>query len=197
MKKITELCELGFKYKTDKSPLVKHTYTPEYYELFQPIRKKVKKVLEMGIGTPVNMKHSSGSEYVVGASLRMWRDFFPNAIIYGADIEPSAMFKDKRIKTFLCDQMNKEDLINLVEKTGDDIDIFIDDGAHYIENQVFLCKTMMPLLKRGAMYFIEDVYHPRKLRYELKPYDCREINENQNGVYRDWLVQVKWRYETV
>lgn len=196
MTEITELCELGFKYKTDKSPLVKHTYTPAYYKLFNPIRKKVKKVLEMGIGTPVNMKHSSGDEYVVGASLRMWRDFFPNATIYGADIDPTAMFKDKRIKTILCDQTKKEDIEKLIDKVGNDVDIFVDDGAHYIENQVFLCKTIMPLMKRGVLYFIEDVFHPRKLRYLLKPYDCRELNENQSGVYRDWMIQVKWKHET-
>lgn len=39
------------------------------------------------------------SAYRPGASLRVWRDFFPNAVIYGWDIDPSAMvYDEERIK---------------------------------------------------------------------------------------------------
>jgi hypothetical protein len=188
---MTELCDLGFKYKTDKSPLVAHSYTPTYYELFKDIRDKVKKVLEIGIGIPDNMIHSSGKDYIKGASLRMWRDFFPNAQIYGADIEKEAMFEDERIKTFLCDQTKEEDLKRLLEQTGTDIDIFIDDGAHYYYTQVFLARFMMQLLKQDVMYFIEDVRSSKMVMYGLRMFDCKVINNIIGGKYRDCLIQVK------
>ena len=77
----------------------------------------------------------------------MWRDFFPNAHIYGADIRPETIFNDERITTYLCDERKKEDLVNLIKNTGSDIDIFVDDGSHHLNDQIFTCKTLMPLLK--------------------------------------------------
>ena len=41
-----------------------------------------------------------------GASLRVWRDYFPNAIIYGADIDKDILFAEERIKTFYIDQLD-------------------------------------------------------------------------------------------
>lgn len=43
---MTELCELAYKYGTDKCPQIKHFYTPYYYKLFKDRRLSVKKVLE-------------------------------------------------------------------------------------------------------------------------------------------------------
>jgi hypothetical protein len=39
-----------------------------------------------------------------GASLRVWRDFFPNAQVIGIDIDEKTMFKDERINTYVVDQ---------------------------------------------------------------------------------------------
>jgi hypothetical protein len=38
-----------------------------------------------------------------GASLYVWRDFFPNAYIFGADIDKEVLFNDKRITTGYID----------------------------------------------------------------------------------------------
>jgi len=96
----TPLCEIAYKYKTDKCPQIKHAYTPYYYELLKDKRNKVKKVLEFGVET--------------GASLRMWRDFFPNAKIYGADILKKWIFQEDRIKTYLCDENDEEQVKKLI-----------------------------------------------------------------------------------
>jgi len=106
-----------------------------------------------------------------GASLKMWRDFFSNAMIYGADIEPGTMFEDKRIKTYLADEREKEDIENLVSQTGPDIDIFVDDASHYWGHQAYLAKIILPLLQKEVVYIIEDVGHPRHILNELKDYD--------------------------
>ena len=169
--KITELCQFAYLYGADKCPQIAHPYTPFYYELFKDKVDSVKKVLEIGIGTANYMYHHP-KHYIKGASLRMWRDFFPNAQIYGADILPEAMFEDDRIETFLCDERKNEDLIKLIEKTGSDIDIFIDDALHSRPVQVELCKTMMPMLKKDVIYIIEDVMQPCLMSRQLKEFDC-------------------------
>src|SRR3990167_11232762 len=112
MIKETPLCELALKYRSDKCPKRgKHTYTPYYYNLFKNKKNSVKKVLEIGI--------------LHGASLLMWRDFFPNAKIYGADRRGSFLIRRNRIESFHCDQSRREDLVQLIERTGADIDLFV------------------------------------------------------------------------
>jgi hypothetical protein len=155
---MTLLCELGKKYKTDKTPLLGyHYYTLFYYELLKDKRYTVKKVFEMGIGNVPEMAFL-GWHYKPGASLRMWRDFFPNAMIYGADILPEVLFKEDRIETFLCDERDSKSVASVLGKIGSDIDLFIDDGSHDMITQINLCKYAMPLLKRDVIYIIEDVH---------------------------------------
>lgn len=188
----TELCQLAYKYGTDKCPQIEHTYTPFYFELLSGRRQSVKKVLEIGVGNSVDMDHvvKLKGSYRLGASLYMWRDFFPNAQIYGADIQPETLFEDKRMKTYLCDQSQKEDLIHLIENTGSDIDLFIDDGSHRLEHQIFTCQILMPLLKKNVIYVIEDVIHSRKVVRDLNQYECWVPQISKQG-RNNQLVVVK------
>ena len=91
---VNELDQLALKYGADKCPQIKHGYTPYYYNLLNDRRLTIKKVLEIGAGE--------------GASLRMWSDFFPNALVYGADNQDNRVFKEDRIEVFKCDQYSKE-----------------------------------------------------------------------------------------
>jgi len=186
---MTPLCEIAFKYRTDKCPQILHSYTPHYHELFKDMRYIVKKVLEVGIGYPKTM--SKVKDYVTGASLFMWRDFFPFAQIYGADVAPEAMFTAERIETFLCNEESKTDIENLISKTGSDIDIFIDDGTHYRHQQIFLCKTIMPLLKDSVIYSIEDVHSTREVMSELSEYNCTMPKMPEKRPYRSNLIIVR------
>ena len=148
--KLTLLCKLAHKYGTDKCPQIRHPYTLAYYELLKDKREAVKKVLEMGIGAEKTMPHVEN--YKVGASLYMWRDFFPNAQIYGADSYHSTIFQSERIKTFLCNERKEEELEKLIARVGSDIDLFIDDGSHREKDQIFMCRTLMPLLQKSVVY---------------------------------------------
>lgn len=165
------LSKLAFKYGTDKCPQLNHCYTPFYYQLLKDKRRSIKKVLEMGIG---NGKHTRKffPHAVTGASLFMWRDFFPNAQIYGADNDPETIFESERIKTYLCDETKREDLLRLINETGTDIDLFIDDGSHSSNDQQFLCRILMPLFKKDVIYIIEDVRLLGTLGKKLAEYDC-------------------------
>jgi len=171
--KSTKLCKLAERYGADKCPKINHNYTPFYYELFNKRKKDIKKVFEFGVGNMRQYSHIPG--YTLGASLRMWRDFFPNAQVYGADIVAESVFKDERLETFQCDETNAEQVIALMKKIGaEDIDIFIDDASHHVHDQRFLCETVMPLLKKDVIYVIEDTRRFRMLRKQLPQYNCVE-----------------------
>lgn len=163
LNKITSLCKIAYKYGTDKCPQIKHSYTPFYYKLLNGRRKSIKKVLEMGIGYYSRNRH----HLLRGASLYMWREFFPNAQIYGADICPETIFQDERIKTYLCDERKKEDLVKLIENTGSDIDLVVDDASHHVDDQIFASRTLLPLLQTHTIYIIEDVTHSKVIRQAL------------------------------
>lgn len=171
----TELCELAYKYGTDKCPQIKHCYTPFYYEYLKDYKNTFKKVLEVGIGHTRNNWHNpQGIEkdklipkLQNGASLKMWRDFFPNANIFGADISQDALFEDTRIKTYLCDERDQKDVARLIKTIGNDIDLVIDDASHHVDDQISLAKNLLPLLKKDVIYIIEDVGHSRNIMKTL------------------------------
>lgn len=194
--KLTVLCKLAYKYGTDKCPQIRHAYTPFYWELLKNRRKSIKKVLEIGVGLykgrPRRKIYDAGpGQYNHrGASLYMWREFFPNAQIYGADIRPETIFEDERIKAYLCDERKKDDLVWLIEQTGSDIDLVVDDGSHNLGDQIFACQTLMPLLKKEVIYIVEDVIWTRKLMFFLQGYNCWVPQiANRGGINQLVVVQ--------
>jgi len=154
----TALCELMRRHGSDKGQRW-HNYTPLYHALLQRDRKRVSCVFELGIGTldtsiPSNMAPLG----VPGASIRAWRDYFPNAEIYAADIDRSILFDDQRIKTAWVDQRDPASvraMWNAFGLTG--IDLIVDDGLHDAEaNEIFL-RESYDQLKVGGIYIIEDL----------------------------------------
>lgn len=173
-----ELSKLGLKYGTDK--IGKHHYLPVYYDLFRNNSKKrsVKKVLEIGVGE--------------GAGLFMFRDFFPNATIYGAEIDQARVDKLQgldRIQVFKCDQASKFDLLRLFRRIGLDIDFVVDDGSHKPQDQVFTCLSILPGLKKGVIYVIEDVADERIVKEIEKFYKPKVIKVGKR--YDDRLLIIK------
>ena len=146
----TPLCKIAQKYHTDKCRF--HNFTPYYHKLLAD--KPVKRVLEIGLGW-AGLMHN---DYPSGGSLFMWRDFFPQAEIFGLDIRPDALVNQDRIKSFLCDQSNEDSLRNIVKKIGGNFDLIVDDGSHVPAHQVLTANVFYPLLAPGGLYFIEDVH---------------------------------------
>jgi hypothetical protein len=151
------LNELAVRHGSDKSPDLGHSYVPFYEKLLSKKRASIKAVLEIGVGHPSLMKHIP--HYKIGASLFMWRDYFPNAHIYGIDLNPDSIFQDDRIKCFLCDQSDEDGLKRVVGETGA-LDLIIDDGSHVTEQQIISAKFLRPFSKT---YVIEDVKEPVKI----------------------------------
>ena len=118
---LSKLCEI---YGTDKGfvELKKdkpynwepHPYSVFYHSLFAHCRENIKLVFECGVGTnDVNYDSNMTSSGKPGASLKMWKDYFFNAEIFGADIDPKVLFQEERIKTFEVDQLNVNSIINM------------------------------------------------------------------------------------
>lgn len=151
---IRELC---VKYRCDKTPEFGMSYAPKYDELFKHL-KGVKTVFEIGVGVESVMGYWT-KDYINGASLYVWRDYFPNANIYGIDISSEGLIREERIETFICDQSDVIGLTKLAKKLGP-FDIIIDDGSHKIEHQIISAKTLLPYMSKGGIYVIEDIRRP-------------------------------------
>ena len=87
----------------------------------------------------------------------MWTDYFPNAIIHGADINPTSVICESysnRVKFHLTDQRNVTQLKNLGQFAP--FDLIIDDGNHFWMEQILTFKTIFPYVKKGGIYIVED-----------------------------------------
>lgn len=184
-----DLTKLAIKYGTDKCPQIKHGYTPWYYERFNHIRKKVKRFLEIGVGDeryPNPDKHY----HEKSASLKMWRDFFPNAMIYGIDISLRGFYQDDRIKCFLCDSTYDRGVKDLLKKIGNTFDAIIDDGSHSWVDQIKTARVFLPRVNKDVIYLIEDVSEPKYVIKGLVGYETELIPFSKRR-YDDKIIVVK------
>jgi len=125
-------------------------------------------VLECGIGTNDPARVSSmGAEGRPGASLRVWRDYFPAARIIGIDIDDSILFTEERIETHAVDQTSAESIRLFVERLPPEamFDIVIDDGLHTPEAAFSLFAGLSHRLAQDGLWVIEDVPVRRLARY--------------------------------
>jgi len=94
-----------------------------------------------------------------GGSLDMWRSYFgPQCHIYGVDIEEACKaYENAHISVLVGDQADRE-FWKAVRANTPPIDILIDDGGHTPEQQRITLEEMLPYLRRGGVYFCEDVH---------------------------------------
>lgn len=144
---------------TDSYPWNAHTYTDYYELLFSNQRLKIRNVLECGVGTNNPLIHGNMSDtYIPGASLRVWEKYFPNAEIYGLDIDRSILFQENRIKTFYVDQTNETSIQQFWNQIGkESFDLIIDDGLHTYEGGITFFNNSINYLSPEGHYIIEDV----------------------------------------
>lgn len=152
----TPLCDLCVKYGTDK---VIWGYTPHYFDWLNEHRHKVKRVLEIGI-----CGHRDIPNNVIGASLWVWHDFFPNAQIYGIDNDARWMVNTDRIHSYCADAYDATQLENALQHMSGggyapdhDFDFIVDDAVHDPIPQLSLLDHLFPWVKPGGVYSMEDV----------------------------------------
>jgi SAM-dependent methyltransferase len=141
MRRRSEELDLG-RYDTDKVP---NGYLRTYDRIFEPLIDRPVRVLELGVRS--------------GGSLRLWRDYFPNGIIAGLDVEPLASEPDgDRIRIYQGRQEDTSVLSKIaVEVAPDGFDIVIDDASHIAApTRTGFWHLFDNHLKPGGVFAIED-----------------------------------------
>jgi hypothetical protein len=198
------LSELSYLYNSDKgSPegsIQKldwnyHIYTDIYNLLFNHCKLSVKNVFELGIGTTnQKIRSNMGLLGTPGASLRMWKDYFPNANIIGADIDVDILFEEERIKTFYVDQTDQDSIRKLWDKIDFSFDIMIDDGLHDPDANINFYKFSKHKNRTNGIYIIEDVkkehinYIEDYLLRKDESYFSLEFDQSNNNLITNYFV---------
>jgi hypothetical protein len=125
-----------------------HWYAKHYAKHFEHWRHEPIKLLEIGIGGYANPKAG-------GASLRMWKSYFPRAEIYGIDLYDKRPHDEPRIRTFQGSQVDEHFLREVIAQIGRP-HIIIDDGSHLNEHVIKTFEFLFPLLADNGIYAVED-----------------------------------------
>jgi hypothetical protein len=133
------------KYRTDKSTH-DHGYSLIYETFFEPLRNQPIVLLELGIAS--------------GASLRLWREYFPLGTIIGVDTwrppnGPRPADLPENVQILDCDQASAE-LPDLLSGWCP-LDVVVDDCSHIFDQTIASVDLLFDLLKPGGLYIIEDI----------------------------------------
>ena len=161
-RKTDELTALFERHGSDKSSSREngtHSYSRIYSLLFGLDRASVANIFECGIGTTnKEIQSNMGENGRPGASLRAWRDYFPNAMVFGADIDHEVLFEEERIKTFYVDQLSSDCITDMWANINVEcFEIIIDDGLHTFEAGKNFFENSISKLSANGLYIIEDV----------------------------------------
>lgn len=153
---ISQLCLLCGNSGTDKSVYTRyenghrHPYTVPYSLLFETMRNKPIKFLEIGVYS--------------GASLYAWREYFKAARLYGFDIDKEAMSKILPLPNIILDIVDAGKESNIIAgltkhtEDGELFDIILDDASHSPDDHKLLIPIALKYLKQGGILIIEDIY---------------------------------------
>jgi hypothetical protein len=150
------LKELFLKFGSDKSDV--HNYHLLYAGLLNLYPADLA-IFEMGLGTNhLEMKSNMGPEGNPGASLRAFREMYPHAFIYGADIDKRILFNEDRIKTFYANQLEMDSLTDLQRRLFPlKFQLIIDDGLHTPEANINMFRFAIDMLTPDGVFVIEDI----------------------------------------
>lgn len=111
---------------------------------------KIDSVLEIGVAG--------------GGSLVWWKNRFPNAKIYGVDIDTTCKKMEQHgFSIGIGNQCDAEFLKGI----GDNFDVIVDDGGHRPYQIYASFKALWPKLNKGGLYIIEDVQMAMKWRWRI------------------------------
>ncbi len=185
------LHELMAKYGSDKA---QHQFCEFYESYFGPVREDVKKVLEIGV--------------YYGSSMLAWLDYFENAQVLGLDdatIQHAWPNLKDRALVYVGDQGSRVCLAQLLAVAGGDFDIVLDDGSHRMWDQQVSLGCLLPAVKKGGFYVVEDLHssffpvigYEKPRRYYATGCDFPLTNtfdvlEQWPDLKSDYLTQDEW-----
>jgi SAM-dependent methyltransferase len=197
---VTDLCMLGAKYETDKSPysgpLAKylssplehaHAYTAVYDMLFTNSRHKDIRFAEIGVH--------------YNRSIRCFREYFTKAKIFGFDhmtsfLESAKKENLKDVEYYWLDAFNKESIIKAMKESGGEFDVIIEDSCHAFETQINFIEILHPFLKPGGTLIIEDIYPDVENGYDRCDDDFAKAIESFKQHYSNiYFIETKHKFQ--
>jgi 2-polyprenyl-3-methyl-5-hydroxy-6-metoxy-1,4-benzoquinol methylase len=143
--------DIAYDFQADKSSRYRHggldyDVMAHGYMGFYETRLKgipVRNVLEIGV--------------LEGCSLRLWKCLFPEAMIYGIDInEKCRQYATDRISISILNQGDPKAMKEFAD-TCPMFDFIVDDGSHHGDDAYLSLTTLWDKLNPGALYAIEDL----------------------------------------
>lgn len=162
-------------FNTDKDSV--HSYLEYYDTIFSVYKDKDINLLEIGIDK--------------GGSLQLWNKYFtPNSTIYGMDVYLHPNIPE--IEQLSNVVVLHKNAYNLTDNVLNPIkfDIIIEDGTHYIDDQITAYLKYVPRLTKGGIFIIEDL-QPAGFEYFT---NIAKHTPNCEIVNR---VDVKGRYDDI
>jgi hypothetical protein len=154
-----ELALLALEFGSDKGPAA-HGYTAVYDQYLRERRHDPLAIAEIGLLMhKTQRRRGGGSRFDDAPSLRMWRNYLPQAHIIGFDIADFSSVEIPGCVTIQGDQSDRADLSRIHEHCPDGLDVVIDDALHASVHQQVTLAVLFPLLKSGGIYFIEDLHY--------------------------------------
>lgn len=131
------LHDIGMKYRTDKA--TDHHYL-EFYQKYLPKPSFSGRLLEVGVYS--------------GASMSMWREYYPKAEIIGVDIIVPSNLRIDGVELIKMDGTDADSL-----QTLGTFDIIIDDGSHKTADQQATFEQLYyHQLNKNGLYVLEDLH---------------------------------------
>lgn len=145
--------------RTDKNTA--HSYLPVYEKLFASKQQTAKHILEIGIA--------------LGGSIKLWRDYFPKALIHAVDIyDKSQLPSDlSKLPDVICYTNANAYSHEFLQMMYIPLDIVIDDGPHTLQSQIDCIHHYLPKLASNGILVIEDVHDwndIQQLKNSIPPY---------------------------
>ncbi len=142
------LDQIGIKFGTGKSSMMCNYLS--FYELLFAFTCAPDNLLEIGVQ--------------FGNSIKMWREYFPNANIVGIDAVDNSTPPIKGCTLLYGNAYDRR----MVEMLNTAFDIIIDDGSHALGDQQFVVANYPSLLASEGILIIEDVAS-MAFAYKLMP----------------------------
>lgn len=138
------LDDIACLYGTDKAS-TGHDYARVYESFLWQLRDEPITLIEIGVWE--------------GASLAMWRAYFPRALIVGVDVDTSRVRNDYIEGTHVRQgNATDEEFVRSVIKDFDSFDVVIDDGSHMSRLAQSSFRLLWPHVAPRGWYVIEDLH---------------------------------------
>ena len=130
--------------------------------------------------------------YGAGASVPIWRAVLPMAERWEAEFDEACVRSTRDagkippdVRVVTGDQGNHSTLARWVAETrgaDEPFDVLIDDGGHYNWQITNSFEALWPTLRRGGVYYLEDLHEGRTSRYS----SAFLATKRTNAVEFDW-----------